>query len=91
MPVAVWNLLPDDPAYSFVGFVTSENSIATAAGFLSAVQQVKEEARMNRLKGTEATNDPSAPFKAKQEYFSTEDYNAVLVRAFYCVFRILRF
>jgi hypothetical protein len=26
MPVAMWNLLPDNPAYSFVGFVTSENT-----------------------------------------------------------------
>lgn len=25
MPVAIWNLLPDSPAYDFVGFVTSEN------------------------------------------------------------------
>jgi len=25
MPVSVWNLLPDDRAYSFVGYVTSEN------------------------------------------------------------------
>ena len=25
MPVAVWDLLPDSPAYDFVGFVTSEN------------------------------------------------------------------
>jgi hypothetical protein len=25
MPIAVWNLLPEHPAYSFVGFVTSEN------------------------------------------------------------------
>jgi hypothetical protein len=25
MPIATWNLLPDDPAYSFVGFVTTEN------------------------------------------------------------------
>jgi len=26
MPVAVWNLLPDNEAYSFVGFVTSPNT-----------------------------------------------------------------
>jgi hypothetical protein len=26
MPVSTWNLLPDNPAYSFVGFVTSENT-----------------------------------------------------------------
>jgi hypothetical protein len=25
MPVSIWNLLPENPAYSFVGFVTSEN------------------------------------------------------------------
>jgi uncharacterized membrane protein YjfL (UPF0719 family) len=25
MPVEVWNLLPENPAYSFVGFVTTEN------------------------------------------------------------------
>jgi hypothetical protein len=25
MPIAVWDLLPEHPAYSFVGFVTSEN------------------------------------------------------------------
>jgi hypothetical protein len=25
MPIAVWNLLPEHQAYSFVGFVTSEN------------------------------------------------------------------
>lgn len=25
MPVAVWNLLPQNPAYSFVGFVTSDD------------------------------------------------------------------
>jgi hypothetical protein len=25
MPIALWNLLPDDPAYSFVGFVNSSN------------------------------------------------------------------
>jgi hypothetical protein len=25
MPIAVWNLLPEHPAYSFVGFVTSRN------------------------------------------------------------------
>jgi len=29
MPISIWNLLPDNPAYSFVGFVTSEN---TASG-----------------------------------------------------------
>ncbi|TVY67519.1 hypothetical protein LSUE1_G007091 [Lachnellula suecica] len=29
MPIAVWNLLPGNPAYSFVGFVTSENKAAT--------------------------------------------------------------
>jgi hypothetical protein len=28
MPVSTWNLLPDNPAYSFVGFVTSENTAA---------------------------------------------------------------
>jgi hypothetical protein len=27
LPVAVWNLLPKNPAYSFVGFVTSENQV----------------------------------------------------------------
>jgi hypothetical protein len=26
MPVSTWNLLPDNPAYSFIGFVTSENT-----------------------------------------------------------------
>jgi hypothetical protein len=25
MPVAIWNMLPSDPAYKFVGFVTSGN------------------------------------------------------------------
>jgi hypothetical protein len=29
MPVAMWNLLPENPAYSFVGFVTSGNKAAT--------------------------------------------------------------
>jgi hypothetical protein len=27
MPIAIWDLLPDDPAYSFVGFVTTENLV----------------------------------------------------------------
>jgi hypothetical protein len=27
MPVALWNLLPDNPAYNFVGFVTPENTL----------------------------------------------------------------
>lgn len=27
-PVAIWNLLPKNPAYSFVGYVTSENQAA---------------------------------------------------------------
>jgi hypothetical protein len=25
MPVSVWNMLPDNPAYMFVGFVTTRN------------------------------------------------------------------
>jgi hypothetical protein len=29
MPVAIWDLLPENPAYSFVGFVTSENAAST--------------------------------------------------------------
>jgi hypothetical protein len=29
MPVAIWDLLPGNPAYSFVGFVTSENAAST--------------------------------------------------------------
>jgi Protein of unknown function (DUF2838) len=31
MPVEVWNLLPEHPAYSFVGFVTSENHVLSQA------------------------------------------------------------
>jgi hypothetical protein len=27
MPVAVWNLLPENPSYSFIGFVTSGNTV----------------------------------------------------------------
>jgi hypothetical protein len=30
MPVATWNLLPDNPAYSFVGFVKSESKFSQA-------------------------------------------------------------
>ncbi len=29
MPIPVWNLLPEDPAYSFVGFIMSENYAAS--------------------------------------------------------------
>jgi len=29
MPIAFWDALPDNPAYSFVGFVTSENGAST--------------------------------------------------------------
>jgi hypothetical protein len=29
MPVAIWDLLPENPAYSFVGFVTSYNMMST--------------------------------------------------------------
>jgi hypothetical protein len=29
IPIAVWNLLPDDPAYTFVAYVTSENYAAS--------------------------------------------------------------
>lgn len=31
MPVAVWNLLSDNPVYSFVGFVTSDNMVSTTS------------------------------------------------------------
>jgi hypothetical protein len=27
LPVTVWNLMPDNPAYSFVGFITSPNKV----------------------------------------------------------------
>ena len=29
VPVAVWNLLPENPAYGFVGYVTSENQVVS--------------------------------------------------------------
>ena len=29
MPIALWNLLPADPAYSFIGFVNSNNLVTT--------------------------------------------------------------
>lgn len=40
LPIVVWDLLPDNVAYTFIGFVTSEN---TASEVLKCEEAAKEE------------------------------------------------
>jgi hypothetical protein len=49
LPVAIWNLLPQNPAYSFVGYVTSENQ---------ATARLQEEVSLEVLNKSGITEKP---------------------------------
>lgn len=63
MPVSVWNLLPNNRAYSFVGYVTSEN-LATLR-YLEAEPIIEDTAR-DELQPTEAEDSHEAGVAAQQ-------------------------
>lgn len=54
IPMAVWNLLPENPAYSFVGFVTSGNMINELS---AAIETAVEEPAVHPTPGV--ANDPN--------------------------------
>jgi hypothetical protein len=44
VPVIVWNLLPQNPAYTFVGFITSQNMAVTESQSIQVPDSMKSEA-----------------------------------------------
>lgn len=58
MPVSVWNLLPSNPAYTFIGFVTSEN-MSHQLGLPPSSSSIPSENRCASCTKTHVTvNDP---------------------------------
>jgi hypothetical protein len=73
--VATWNLLPENPAYSFVGFVTSENK-ACKIGHLEMLTTCRE---IN--KETPPLYDPQINSKVKQSCNLPSEAAAQLARS----------
>jgi hypothetical protein len=58
MPVTIWNLLPENPAYSFVGFVTSENMVSTISQVLAYQEETPKISAIGT--GHSVSNDSQA-------------------------------
>jgi hypothetical protein len=58
MPVAIWNLLPENLAYSFVGFVTSENMATMPTDAQAYAEMGKNVSASNRHKEEPGPNEP---------------------------------
>jgi hypothetical protein len=58
VPVIVWNLLPQNPAYTFVGFITSQNMAVTESQSIQVADTIKSEAPSSlNLPGGSAQNE----------------------------------
>ena len=79
VPVIVWNLLPQNPAYTFVGFITSQNMAVTESQSIQVVDSIKSEAPSSvYLPGGSAKNEQiqqspslSRPTKSGSDAFKT--------------------
>jgi hypothetical protein len=70
MPIETWTLLPDNAAYSFVGFVTSSNLAPTLLGTAKSTTQAKEQS---------AITSPEDVLKTSSQ-FTALDYPALSKR-----------
>ena len=71
LPIVVWDLLPDNAAYTFVGFVTSENTVSTIS---QPEGTVKEQSEVDKKKlDEEVSGDSVSSKKAESQWrMSTE-------------------
>ena len=70
MPIKTWTLLPDNVAYSFVGFVTSSNLAPTLLDAAKSTIQAKEQSTITLLEDILKT----------LSQFTALDYPALLKR-----------
>ena len=92
VPVIVWNLLPQNPAYTFVGFITSQNMAVTESHSIQVADSIKSEApsSLNLPEGlaqneqTQQSPSLSRPTKSKSSTFKTvvrpDNYSALVVQ-----------